>query len=56
MRPTTKIFSLIQRLRKPAAPSDETFVNAVAEHIRACARTEKQGHMYIETAGGESHS
>ncbi|KAF8558118.1 PLP-dependent transferase [Imleria badia] len=34
------------------APSDETLVNAIAEHIRACARTGKPGHMYVETAGG----
>ncbi|KAG9315162.1 pyridoxal phosphate-dependent transferase [Chiua virens] len=35
-----------------SAPSDQTFINAVAEHIRACARTGKPGHMYVETAGG----
>ncbi|KAF8428867.1 PLP-dependent transferase [Boletus edulis BED1] len=35
-----------------SAPSDETFVNAIAEHIRACARPGFPGHMYVETAGG----
>ncbi|KAH0833175.1 pyridoxal phosphate-dependent transferase [Lanmaoa asiatica] len=35
-----------------STPSDETFVSAVAEHIRACARMGKPGHMYVETAGG----
>ncbi|KAH7884557.1 pyridoxal phosphate-dependent transferase [Phlebopus sp. FC_14] len=34
------------------APSDETFVNAIAEYIRRRARTVQTGHMYVETAGG----
>lgn len=37
-----------------AAPTDETFVNAVANHLRQCALNyEGLAHMYIETAGGE---
>lgn len=53
---TGKTFPLTKRSRQSYAPSDETFINAVAEHIRACARSRKPGHMYVETAGGESHS
>ncbi|KAH9943714.1 onanonoxo-7-onima-8-eninoihtemlysoneda [Amylocystis lapponica] len=34
-------------------PSDSTFVNAVASHIRRCAsRGTHPAHMYVETAGG----
>ncbi|KAL0574386.1 hypothetical protein V5O48_007561 [Marasmius crinis-equi] len=34
-------------------PSDQTFVNSVAEHIRRCAsESSKPSHMYVETAGG----
>ena len=35
-------------------PSDHTFVDAIASHVRACAAQSTQpGHMYIETAGGK---
>ncbi|KAF9243545.1 pyridoxal phosphate-dependent transferase [Melanogaster broomeanus] len=37
---------------KLTAPSDETFVNAIAQYIRGCAATGQSGHMYVETAGG----
>ncbi|KAF9266575.1 PLP-dependent transferase [Marasmius fiardii PR-910] len=34
-------------------PSDQTFVNSVAEYIRQCASESSQlSHMYVETAGG----
>ncbi|OCH90327.1 onanonoxo-7-onima-8-eninoihtemlysoneda [Obba rivulosa] len=39
--------------REVAVPSDETFANAVAHHIRQCAtRVTRPSHMYVETAGG----
>jgi len=56
VRPPPTKFSFVKYSGQSSAPSDETFVNAVAEHIRACARTGMSGHMYIETAGGENHS
>lgn len=35
-------------------PSDETFVNSLAEHIRKRVEvTSVPAHMYVETAGGE---
>ncbi|KAI0636199.1 onanonoxo-7-onima-8-eninoihtemlysoneda [Trametes polyzona] len=34
-------------------PTDDAFVNAVASHIRQCARQVRMpSHMYVETAGG----
>ncbi|KAF9223615.1 onanonoxo-7-onima-8-eninoihtemlysoneda [Gyrodon lividus] len=37
---------------KLTAPSDATFINAIAEYIRGCAQKKQSGHMYLETAGG----
>ncbi|KAG1899343.1 pyridoxal phosphate-dependent transferase [Suillus fuscotomentosus] len=38
---------------KVSAPSDETFIGSVVEHIRKRARiVSGLGHMYVETAGG----
>lgn len=37
-------------------PSDETFINAIANRIRRCAANIREpAHMYVETAGGESY-
>ncbi|EMD33470.1 hypothetical protein CERSUDRAFT_118053 [Gelatoporia subvermispora B] len=42
-----------QGKREVTVPSDETFANAVAHHIRQCAtRMTRPSHMYVETAGG----
>jgi len=40
---------------KDEIPSDRTFVNSIANHIRSCASSSSQAtHLYIETAGGKS--
>lgn len=37
-------------------PSDETFINAIANRIRRrAANIREPAHMYVETAGGESY-
>lgn len=39
---------------KAPVPSDETFVNSLAEHIRKRGKVMSvPAHMYVETAGGE---
>lgn len=40
----------------PKVPSDETFVNSIANYVRTnAARCGDSAHMYVETAGGEQY-
>ncbi|KAF9075993.1 pyridoxal phosphate-dependent transferase [Rhodocollybia butyracea] len=42
---------LAVKLAAATPPSNETFVNSIANHIRKCAE-QGYGNMYVETAGG----